>query len=256
MKLKNKVAIVTGAAGGIGRAIAQRYTREGARVVVADIDAEAAEKVAKEIGNGAIALRFDCTSQHSIDELVDSVVKKAGGIDILVNNAGVISIAPLEDVSREEFARVFAVNVEGLLFTLQAVAAQMVRRGRGGKIINMASNASRRGEELAVVYCASKAAVMSITQSAALRLIKERINVNAIAPGEIDTPMWDKIDREFGRYSGLQPGETKRTITQTIPYGRMGKPEDLVGVAVFLASDDSDYVVGQTYDVNGGNCLA
>jgi D-sorbitol dehydrogenase (acceptor) len=151
---------------------------------------------------------------------------------------------------------VFAVNVKGLFFTLQAVARGMIERGRGGRIINMASQAGRRGEALVSVYCASKAAVISLTQSAGLDLIKHRINVNGIAPGVVDTPMWDEVDALFARYEGRPRGEKKRLVGEAVPYGRMGRPDDLVGAAVFLASPDSDYVVAQTLNVDGGNWMS
>ena len=130
--------------------------------------------------------------------------------------------------------------MKGLLFTLQAVAAQMVKRGRGGKIVNFSSQAGRRGEPLVAVYCASKAAVISLTQSAGLALIKHGINVNAIAPGVGDTPMWDQVDALFARYEDLPIGEKKRQVGAAVPFGRMGTPEDIAGAAVFLASSDAD----------------
>ncbi len=192
---------------------------------------------------------------EDIAALVRETVAAKGGIDILVNNAAVFDLAPVLETTRESYRRVFAVNVEGMIFTLQAVARQMVAQGRGGKIINFASQAGRRGEALVGIYCASKAAVISYTQSAALDLIKYRINVNAISPGVVDTPMWDQVDALFAKYENLPIGEKKRRVGAAVPYGRMGKPEDLTGMAVFLASPDADYIVGQTYNVDGGNCL-
>jgi NAD(P)-dependent dehydrogenase (short-subunit alcohol dehydrogenase family) len=256
MKLENKVAIVTGAGSGMGRAMALRYAQEGARVCVADLNLAAAQSVAEEAGRGAFAVEFDCTRQDSIDALVRTVVATAGRIDILVNNAGKFAMGPIEDVTRAQWTQMFAVNAEGVLFTMQAVARQMIEQGQGGKIINMASQAGRRGEALVLTYCASKAVVISITQSAGLRLIKHGINVNAIAPGVVDTPFWDFVDREFARYDNVPVGETKRKVGEAVPFGRMGKPEDFGGIAVFLASSDSDYVVAQTYGVDGGNWLA
>jgi D-sorbitol dehydrogenase (acceptor) len=196
------------------------------------------------------------TRQESIDALVEAVVERAGGIDILVNNAGVFDMQPLLEITRENFDQQFAVNVKGLLFTLQAVARRMVQQGHGGKIINFSSQAGRRGEALVAVYCASKAAVISLTQSAAKALIPHRINVNGIAPGVVDTPMWDQVDALFAKYEGLAIGEKKRQVGAAVPYGRMGTPEDLTGMAVFLASADSDYVVAQTYNVDGGNWMS
>ena len=256
MRLKDKVAIVTGGARGIGRAICARYAEEGARVVVADLDAAEATAAASSIGRGALGVALDVTDQGSIDRLVETVAREAGRIDVLVNNAGVFDMAPLLEATRESYRRVMAVNVEGLLFTLQAVARQMVRQGQGGKIVNFASQAGRRGEALVAVYCASKAAVISLTQSAGLALIEHGINVNAIAPGVIDTPMWDQVDALFAKYENLPIGEKKRRVGRAVPYGRMGRPDDMVGAAVFLASEDADYVVAQTLNVDGGNWMS
>jgi D-sorbitol dehydrogenase (acceptor) len=150
----------------------------------------------------------------------------------------------------------FDVNVKGMFFTLQAVAQHMVERGEGGKIVNMASQAGRRGEPLVSLYCASKAAVISLTQSAGLALIKHRINVNGIAPGVVDTPMWDAVDAMFARYEHRPLGEKKRLVGEAVPYGRMGLPEDHAGAAVFLASADADYVVAQTLNVDGGTWMS
>ena len=255
MRLKDRTALITGGAQGIGRAIAERYAREGATVAVADID-PAAEATARTIGGSAYAVRLDVTSEESIDAAVETVTKRSGGIDILVNNAAVFDMAPVVEVTRPSFDRIFDVNVKGLFFTLQAVAKAMIARGKGGRIINIASQAGRRGEALVSVYCASKAAVISLTQSAGLALIKHRINVNGIAPGVVDTPMWDTVDALFARYEGLPVGEKKRRVGLAVPYGRMGKPDDLAGAAVFLASDAADYVVAQTFNIDGGNWMS
>ena len=256
MKLKDKVALITGGTGGIGRAIARRYAGEGATVALADLDAAAAERAAAEIGNGAYGLGLDVTSAESIEGAVKRVVARRGGIDILVNNAAIFDMAPIVEVTRTSFDRVFDVNVKGLFFMLQAVAKAMIARGKGGKIVNIASQAGRRGEALVSVYCASKAAVISLTQSAGLDLIKHGINVNGIAPGVVDTPMWDTVDALFARYEGLPLGEKKRRVGLAVPYGRMGTPDDLAGAAVFLASDDADYVVAQTFNIDGGNWMS
>ncbi len=256
MKLENKVAIVTGGARGIGAAICRRYADEGARVVVADMLEVEAETLAQEIGRGAFPVRLDVTRQASIDAAVDEVVERAGGIDILVNNAGIFEMAPILEITEASWDKQFAVNTKGLLFMLQACARVMVDQGRGGKIVNFASQAGRRGEGLVAVYCASKAAVISLTQSAGLDLIKYRINVNGIAPGVIDTPMWDHVDAQFAKYENRPLGEKKRLVGEAVPYGRMGRPEDMVGAAVFLASADADYVVAQTLNVDGGNWMS
>jgi D-sorbitol dehydrogenase (acceptor) len=256
MKLEGKVAIVTGGARGIGAAICRRYADEGARVAVADVLADEADALAREIGRGAFAVELDVTRRASIDAMVRTVVEQGLGIDVLVNNAAVFEMAPLLEITEASFEKQFAVNVKGLLFTLQAVAAQMVKQGRGGKIVNFSSQAGRRGEPLVAVYCASKAAVISLTQSAGLALIKHGINVNGIAPGVVDTPMWDQVDALFAKYEALPVGEKKRRVGEAVPYGRMGVPEDLTGAAVFLASADADYVVAQTLNVDGGNWMS
>ncbi len=254
-KLDGKIAVVTGGATGIGRAMAQRYANEGARVAIADINIEEAGKAAEAIGKGAKAFALDVTRQDSIDSMVANIARDMGPISVLVNNAAVFNLAPIADITRDQYRLVFSVNVEGLIFTLQAVAKHMVASNTRGKIINMASQAGRRGEPLVGVYCASKAAVISLTQSAGLDLIRNGINVNAISPGVVDTAMWDTVDAMFAKYEGLKPGEKKIQVGKAVPFGRMGVPEDLVGAAVFLASDDSDYIVAQTLNVDGGNWM-
>lgn len=256
MRLKDKVALVTGGAQGIGLAISQGYAAEGARVVVADINLKAAEQAAGQIGNSARAMHIDVTDQSSIDRVVDDAVAEFGRIDVLVNNAAIFDLAPVEEVSRESFRRIMAVNAEGLFFVMQAVAKTMLTDGKGGRIINMSSQAGRRGEPLVSAYCASKAAVISLTQSAGLAFARRGINVNAIAPGVVDTPMWDTVDALFARYEHLEIGEKKRLVGEAVPYGRMGRVSDYVGPAVFLASDEAEYVVAQTLNVDGGNWMS
>ena len=256
MKLDGKCALITGAARGIGLEFARAYLREGARVAIADINMPAAEAAAARLGTGAIAIRLDVTDQTSIDAAVAEAVRHMGRIDILINNAALFDMAPITDITRASYDRLFAVNVAGPLFMLQAVARHMIARGGGGKIINMASQAGRRGEPLVAVYCATKAAVISLTQSAGLNLIAHGINVNAIAPGVVDGEHWDGVDALFARYEGLPPGEKKRQVGLAVPFGRMGTAADLTGMAVFLASPDADYVVAQTYNVDGGNWMS
>mgnify|MGYP003640594559 CR=1 FL=1 len=158
--------------------------------------------------------------------------------------------------ARADFDRTFDINVAGTLFTLQAVAKHMIARGGGGKIINMASQAGRRGEPLVAVYCATKAAIISLTQSAALNLIDHGINVNAIAPGVVDGEHWDGVDAFFAKYEGKAPGQKKREVGAAVPHGRMGTAADLTGMAVFLASGDADYILAQTYNVDGGQWMS
>ena len=256
MRLRRKSAIITGAARGIGMAFAAAYVREGATVAVADINFDAAHAAAEAIGPGAYAVHLDVADQTSIDACVAAVVKRAGGVDILINNAALFDLAPIADVTRASYDRLFSINVAGTLFMLQAVAKQMIAQGRGGKIINMASQAGRRGESLVAVYCATKAAVISLTQSAGLNLIEHGINVNAIAPGVVDGDHWDHVDALFARHEGLQPGEKKRIVGAAVPFGRMATAADLTGMAIFLASPEADYIVAQTYNVDGGNWMS
>ena len=254
-RLAGKTAIITGAARGIGQAFAERYVAEGAIVAIADIDLERATATAARIGAKAFAVRLDVSDQASIDAAVRTVAERTGGIDILINNAALFDLAPIVEITRENYDRLFAINVAGTLFTLQAVAKSMIARGKGGKIINMASQAGRRGEALVGVYCATKAAVISLTQSAGLDLIRHGINVNAIAPGVVDGEHWDHVDALFARHENLAPGEKKRSVGAAVPFGRMGTAEDLTGMAVFLATQDADYIVAQTYNVDGGNWM-
>ena len=254
--LSGKTALITGSARGIGKAFAHRYVSEGARVCIADINLQAAEATAREVGGDSVAVYLDVTSQESIDTGVAATIDKLGCIDILVNNAALFTAAPIVEISREDYEQVFAVNFSGSLFTLQAVARHMIERGQGGKIINMASQAGRRGEALVAVYCATKAAIISMTQSAGMDLIKYGINVNAISPGVVDGEHWEGVDAFFAKLENKAPGQKKREVGEAVPFGRMGTAEDLTGMAVFLASRDADYVVAQTYNVDGGQWMS
>lgn len=256
MRLEGKTALITGAARGIGLAFAEAYLREGARVAIGDIDIDRARTAAAGLGDGAIAVEMDVTRQDSIDAAVAQTVDAFGGIDILINNAAIFTAAPIDEITREDYVRTFDINVSGTLFTMQAVARHMIERGQGGRIINMASQAGRRGEALVAVYCATKAAVISLTQSAGLNLIRHGINVNAIAPGVVDGEHWDGVDAFFAKYEGKAPGQKKQEVGAAVPFGRMGRAEDLTGMAVFLASDEAAYIVAQTYNVDGGNWMS
>lgn len=255
-RLAGKTALITGAARGIGRAFAEAYVREGAKVVIADIDIERARTTAAKIGAAATAIEMDITQQSSIDSGIAAAVEALDGIDILINNAAIFTADAIVDIRREDYNRTFEINVAGTLFTLQAVARHMIERGKGGKIINMASQAGRRGEALVAVYCATKAAIISLTQSAGLNLIEHGINVNAISPGVVDGEHWDGVDAQFARLEGKAPGEKKKEVGKAVPFGRMGTAEDLTGMAVFLASDEADYVVAQCYNVDGGQWMS
>ncbi|AVB16963.1 MULTISPECIES: L-iditol 2-dehydrogenase [Pseudomonas syringae group] len=254
-RLEGKSALITGSARGIGRAFAQAYIQEGARVAIADINLQRAQATANELGPNAYAVSMDVTDQTSIDQAIAAVVAQTGKLDILINNAALFDLAPIVGITRDSYERLFSINVAGTLFTLQAAAKQMIAQGHGGKIINMASQAGRRGEALVAVYCATKAAVISLTQSAGLDLIRHGINVNAIAPGVVDGEHWDGVDAMFARYENRPLGEKKKLVGEQVPYGRMGTADDLTGMAIFLASPDSEYVVAQTYNVDGGNWM-
>jgi D-sorbitol dehydrogenase (acceptor) len=256
VRLNGKSALITGSARGIGRAFAEAYVHEGATVAIADINLEAAEKTAAEIGDSAYAVELDVTDLASIEAAVKAVEKKAGGLDILINNAALFDLAPIVEITKASYDRLFSVNVAGTLFMLQAASRSMIARGKGGRIINMASQAGRRGEALVGVYCATKAAVISLTQSAGLDLIKHRINVNAIAPGVVDGEHWDHVDSLFAKYENRPRGEKKKLVGEAVPYGRMGTAQDLTGMAVFLASEDAEYIVAQTYNVDGGQWMS
>ena len=255
-RLEGKSALITGAARGIGRGFAEGFLAEGATVAVADINLEAAQETAGNLGDGAYAVQIDVSDQDSIDAAISSVVAHAGSLDILVNNSAVFDAAPTVDITRESFDRLYAINVAGTLFTMQAAASQMIKQGQGGKIINMASQAGRRGEPLVLVYCSTKAAVISMTQSAGLDLIRHGINVNAIAPGVVDGAHWEHVDAMFAKLEGKPLGQKKAEVEAGVPAGRFAVPADLTGMAVFLASSESDYILSQTYNVDGGQWMS
>ena len=258
-RLQDRHALLTGAGGGIGLAVLEAYLREGARCSVVDLSAQPSAAVQ------ALSLAYparlhyiaaNITQPGQIARLVESARARFGSIDILVNNAAIFDMAPLLDSDEAMYDKLFAVNVKGLFFVMQAVLKQMVEGGIQGAVINLASQAGRRGEALVSHYCASKAAVISYTQSAALAMAPHGIRVNAIAPGVIDTPMWKEVDALFARYEGLQPGEKKVAVGQAVPLGRMGSPSDVAGAAVFLASAEASYITAQTLNVDGGNVMS
>ena len=256
IRLAGKTALITGAARGIGLEFARAYIAEGATVALADINGEAVAKAAASLGPKAIGVQMDVTQPSSIEAGFAEAIGKLGKLDILINNAALFSAAPIAEITRADYERLFSVNVSGTLFCLQAAARHMIARGQGGKIINMASQAGRRGEGLVAVYCASKAAVISLTQSAGLGLIEHQINVNAIAPGVVDGEHWDGVDAFFAKYEGKAPGQKKREVGAAVPFGRMGTAQDLTGMAIFLATPDADYIVAQCFGVDGGNWMA
>lgn len=262
-----KIAIVTGAGQGIGRGVARRLAEEGAHVVVAEYNADSAEDAAHEftaLGPQALAYPIDIGDVDQINAMVQAVVERFGRIDIVVNNAGVNNTAFIMDVTPQDWDRVIRVNQRGVFFTMQAVATQMIAQipqavkdaGRAdrsyGKIVNFSSIAGRSGRPYSADYSASKWAVISMTQSAAAALAPYNINVNAICPGVVETPMWDYIDKTQAERFNLQPGEWIKKTIESIPLKRGGTPADIGAAVSFLCSDDADYITGQALNVDGG----
>ncbi|MFK8035723.1 MAG: L-iditol 2-dehydrogenase [Hyphomicrobiales bacterium] len=250
--LRGKVALVTGGARGIGRAICEALAAAGAQVAVADLNEGDATETAHAIGG--IAVPMDVTDFDRIKAGVQSVEDALGGIDILVNNAGIFNMASIHKITPEDYRRQYDVNVGGTIFACQAVAPSMKKRG-GGAIINFSSQAGRRGEPNITIYCSTKAAVISVTQSLALELAADNIRVNAIAPGVVDTPMWDVVDAQFAEYENKPLGQKKREVGEAVPLGRMGDPKDIADPVIFLASDAARYITAQTLNVDGGNWM-
>ena len=258
-RLQGRHALLSGAGGGIGLAVAEAFLAEGARCTVLDLAAAPSAGVAGLLAVHADRLAYaaaDVAKVETLGAVVDAAAQRFGSVDVLFNNAAIFEMAPLLESDVGMYQRLFDVNVKGLFFLMQAVLARLVAAGQVGSVINMASQAGRRGEALVAHYCASKAAVISYTQSAALAMAPHGIRVNAIAPGVIDTPMWGHVDALFARYEGLQPGEKKIAVGKAVPLGRMGVPADVAGAAVFLASAESAYITAQTLNVDGGNVMS
>ena len=259
-RLAQRHILLTGAGGGIGLAVAQACIAEGARCCVVDRAAEPPVAVRELLQRHPGVLAYivaDIADMQAITRMVADAQAQFGPIHTLFNNAAVFDMAPLLEASEASYDKLFAVNVKGMFFVMQAVLRHMVEAGtRGASIINMASQAGRRGEALVSHYCASKAAVISYTQSAALAMAPHGIRVNGISPGVVDTPMWEEVDGLFARFEGLPKGEKKRRVGLDVPLGRMGRPEDIAGAAVFLASDEARYITAQTLNVDGGNVMS
>jgi NAD(P)-dependent dehydrogenase (short-subunit alcohol dehydrogenase family) len=248
MRLAGKIALVTGAQQGIGKAIALAYGREGASVVINYLDNQAAaEEIASQIralGQRAVPLAGDVAQAADVRRMVEAG-KSLGGIDILVNNAGIFPRVEFLDMTEAQWDEVLNVNLKGTFLCTQAVAQKLVERGRPGAVINLASSAAFRSSPRGVHYVASKAGIVGVTRATALELAPYRVRVNAIAPGTTDTAQ--------PRY-GMSEEELQAAGRQ-VPLGRMGTPEDVADLAVFLASDEARHITGQTIHVNGGQYL-
>ncbi|WP_342617021.1 L-iditol 2-dehydrogenase [Rhodoferax sp. GW822-FHT02A01] len=259
-RLQGKHALLTGAAGGIGFAVAQAYVREGAKCTIADIGKTPSVSVSDLMARFPDAVQYvptDVTRAADIDALIATAESRFGAITTLYNNAAIFDMAPLLESDEAMYDKIFAVNVKGAFFIMQKTLAHMVaHQVQGGSVINMASQAGRRGEALVSHYCASKAAVISYTQSAALAMAPHKIRVNGIAPGVIATPMWAHVDALFAKYENLPIGEKKKRVGEAVPLGYMGDPNDICGAAVFLASDEASYITAQTLNVDGGNVMS
>jgi meso-butanediol dehydrogenase/(S,S)-butanediol dehydrogenase/diacetyl reductase len=266
-RLFNKVAIITGAGQGIGKGVALRLAQEGADVVVADINLPNAEQTAQEIRSldrRALVYSINLANVSEIQPMVDHVVAKFGQIDILINNAGVVQSKPFLEITEADWDRVLDINLKGLFFCIQAVARQIIKQmpediksaGKTdrsyGKIVNLSSIAGRRGRAYQAHYAASKAAIISVTQSAALAFTPYNINVNAIAPSVVLTPMWEQNVQDKSRAFGIDAKKASDEFIERIPLKRPGTPEDMAAAVAFLCSSEADYITGQTLNVDGG----
>ncbi len=254
-RLAEKRAVVTGAGRGIGQAIALRLAQEGARVAAVDIDRESGEATASLIrdgGGSATALTVDLVRVERIQPMIEEAVSTLGGLDILVNNAGRVEIKPFLDLTEAEWDQTMDLNLKGTYFCMQAGARQMIRQGDGGRIINMSSIAGRHGRADSSAYAASKMAIISITQSAALALAGHQILVNALCPGIVATPMWDHIDEDRARLFGYERGTARARLVEKIPLKRVAQTEEIAAAAVFIASDENTLITGQAINVDGG----
>ena len=257
-RLSGKHAVLTGAGGGIGLAVALVFMQEGAHCTIADLGLTfPAVLDSAEFEGRAQYVQTDVTDMTQIDALLDAAEKRFGDVHVLFNNAAVFDMAPLLESTEASYDKLFGVNVKAMFFVMQKTLARMVAKGaQGASVINMSSQAGRRGEALVSHYCASKAAVISYTQSAALAMAPYKIRVNSISPGVVDTPMWAGVDALFAKYENLPIGEKKRRVGLAVPLGYMGDPNDIAGAAVFLASDDASYITAQTLNVDGGSVMS
>jgi meso-butanediol dehydrogenase/(S,S)-butanediol dehydrogenase/diacetyl reductase len=253
--LENKVALVTGAGQGIGRAIALRLASDGAKVAVVDLKEEKLQAVADEIktaGSQAVFFKADVSNRDNVFAAVDFAEKELGGFDIMVNNAGIASIQAIVDITPEDFDKTMRVNVQGVLWGIQAAAQKFKQRGQKGKIISASSIAGHEGFALLGIYSATKFAVRALTQAAAKEFASDGITVNAYCPGVVGTDMWVEIDRRMAEITGAPIGATYKKYVEGIALGRAETPEDVAAFVSFLAGPDSDYMTGQAPLIDGG----
>lgn len=250
-----RVALVTGAGSGIGRGIAMGFASEGALVAVNDVNFSAAESVAAELnaaGGRGMAVAADVCDEVQVQDMVQRVADNFGRIDILVNNAGVGVIVPVLEMKAEEWDFVMNVNARGTFLCSREVARHMVESGIRGSIINISSQAGKTGARYQGVYCASKAAVLAFTQVLGLELARSGINVNAVCPGVVDTPMMKELIATLAQRSKVPEAQVEKAMMRMVPMGRIETPDDVAGVVKFLASDEASYMTGQAINVTGG----
>ncbi|MBI4200316.1 MAG: 3-oxoacyl-ACP reductase FabG [Chloroflexi bacterium] len=246
-RLQGRVAFVTGAGRGIGRAIARRLAEEGARVAVTDVDDAAARATATEIGEAAVGLRADVTDPTSIRKAVEETERRLGPIDVLVNNAGWDKVEPFLESSQETWDKVLGINLRGPLNCVKAVLPGMVQRGRG-RIVSVSSDAGRVGSSGEAVYTAAKAGIIGFSKAVAREVARYQINVNVVCPGPTNTALFKEVARDRPKLADA--------LARAIPWGRIGEPEDIAAAVAFLASDDAAYITGQTLSVSGGLTMA
>lgn len=251
MLLKKTVAVITGAAGGIGKALAQAFAAEGAKVAIADINLEAAEETARQIGKSAIAVEVDVSNKASADAMVAKAESALGPVDTLVNNAGVSYVTPFLDCSQEMWDKTIGINLKGTFNCAQAAIARMLPR-KSGVIINMSSQSGKSGNSHYAAYCASKFGIIGLTQSLAMEFAAEGIRVNALCPGVVFTPLWDRMIVDYARKRNMTPDEVKPYLESKIPLGRLCTPGDVAEMAVFIASAKASYITGQSINISGG----
>jgi NAD(P)-dependent dehydrogenase (short-subunit alcohol dehydrogenase family) len=252
VKLENKVAIITGAGRGMGHAMALRFAREGAQVVVAETDRASAEQTFAEISERGLLMLADISKVDEINGLIERTVTSLGRIDILVNNAGVTKSLGFFEVTETDWDWMYSVNARGLFFCMQRAAREMVKQ-KSGKIINIASIAGKgfRGTSN-IAYAGTKGAVIAMTRIAAFQLARHNINVNAICPGATRTHMYQSIMQELVEKRGINEAEANKRLDAMIPLGRSNAPDDIANMAAFLASAEADNITGQSFNVDGG----